>query len=95
MTIRSELHVSKVGDFTLYLMCNGWEYQAPVGEWEVLRMKKKGVKDPLLVYRRKDLGEHLTIYGQSEAWYRKWRRALKPHQFKGAPRGERQEIHTN
>jgi len=84
MTIRSDLHVNKLGDFALYLMCNGWVAEEPRGEWEVLRMRHKDTPSPLLIHKSKHttVSGHLTLHGSSDRWYRKWRRALKPIQFR-------------
>lgn len=78
MANRNTLHVDKLGDFTLWLMAHGWQYQLPKGEYEVLRMTKREVQGPLMVFRRAAPGthEHYTISGHSETWFKKWRRSI-------------------
>ena len=86
MTARSSLHVDKLGDFTLWLMANGWQYQHPKGDYEVLRMWHHDHAMPLLVYKRYgghlSDSQHLTLQGMSESMFKKWKKSIN---------GERQE----
>lgn len=88
MANRSSLHVDKLGDFTLWLMANGWQYQLPKGDYEVLRMWHHDHAMPLLVHKRATLStkgisyQHLTLQGMSESMFKKWRNSIN---------GERQE----
>lgn len=77
MTTRNQLHISKLGDFTLWLMAHGWQYQPAKGEYEVLRMTKESIKGPLLVYSRLASKEHLTVYGHSDRWFNKWMKSMR------------------
>ena len=65
MRSRNRLHKNKLDDFKKWLLVHGWINCTPVGEYEVLRMKKPGAR-ALLVFRRNELKEHYTTYGVSE-----------------------------
>jgi len=45
-----------LGDLRQYLIQSGWTIEAPVGEFEVLRARRKGYPRPLLVYNRSGHG---------------------------------------
>lgn len=83
MTTRNQLHISKLGDFTLWLMAHGWQYQVTRGNYEVLRMSKREVQGPLIVFRSERGLEHYTVYGTSEKWFTKWQRSLRGERKKG------------
>lgn len=66
MADRSILALSKIDDFKDWLVSDGWKLQKTEGVWEVLRAKKEGRKNPLIVYKRlsSDNGNelvHLTV----------------------------------
>lgn len=62
-TTRCELHVSKLREFADFCTGRGWVEEPPVGEYEVLRMRRKGNKIPLFVYRKAKVTEHYTVSG--------------------------------
>ena len=61
MANRHTLHISKLEDFKEWLVKDGWEIEEPKGIWEVLRARKSGRQNPLMVYRKEDAKEHLSI----------------------------------
>ena len=61
MANRHMLHISKLEDFKKWLIKDGWEIEEPKGIWEVLRARKSGRQNPLIIYRKADVKEHLSI----------------------------------
>lgn len=61
MADRSRLHISKLEDFKEWLIKDGWNIEEPKGTWEVLRARKTGRKNPLIVYTKIDAKEHLSV----------------------------------
>lgn len=61
MANRHTLHISKLEDFKKWLVKDGWEIEEPKGIWEVLRARKFGRNNPLIVYRKADAKEHLSL----------------------------------
>ena len=64
-TSRSLLAINKLEDFSRFCEERGWEMRYLKGTYEVLRMKHKEVTRPLIVYRKSDATEHLTVHGNS------------------------------
>ena len=52
MANRSTLAVSKLEDFKIWLIFEGWKIAETKGYFEVLRAVKEGRKNPLIVYKR-------------------------------------------
>lgn len=73
MADRRTLHRSHIDRLREWLINDGWNIEQPKGTWEVLRARKDGRKDPLIVYDRID-GEHLSVldrdYGVIAAFLR-------------------------
>ena len=46
---------------TYQLVKDGWEIEEPKGIYEVLRARKYGRQNPLIVYTKADAKEHLSI----------------------------------
>lgn len=61
MANRHTLHINKLEDFKKWLIKDGWEMETPKGLYEVLRAKKYRRNNPLIVYRKADTKEHLSI----------------------------------
>lgn len=61
MANRHTLHISKLDSFREWLVKDGWEIEEPKGIYEVLRARKSGRKNPLIVYRKADAKEHLSL----------------------------------
>ena len=61
MADRHRLHISKLDDFKEWLIKDGWDIEEPKGTWEVLRARKSGRKNPLIVYTKIDAKEHLSV----------------------------------
>lgn len=61
MADRSRLHISKLEDFKEWLEKDGWEIGEPKGTWEVLRARKSGRQNPLIVYTKMNAKEHLSV----------------------------------
>ena len=52
MANRNTLAVSKLEDFKIWLIFEGWKIVETKGYFEVLRAVKEGRKNPLIVYKR-------------------------------------------
>ena len=61
MADRRRLHISKLVAFRQWLVKDGWEIEDPKGRWEVLRARKPGRQNPLIVYTKMDAKEHLSV----------------------------------
>lgn len=61
MANRHTLHINKLEDFKEWLVKDGWEIEEPKGNYEVLRARKAGRKNPLIVYTKADAKEHLSL----------------------------------
>lgn len=61
MANRHTLHISKLEDFKKWLVKDGWEIEEPKGNYEVLRARKYGRQNPLIVYAKADVKEHLSV----------------------------------
>ena len=61
MADRSRLHISKLEDFKAWLLKDGLDIEEPKGTWEVLRARKPGRNNPLIVYTKMDAKEHLSV----------------------------------
>ena len=61
MADRSRLHISKLEDFKEWLVKDGWKIEEPKGTWEVLRARKAGRQNPLIVYTKMNAKEHLSV----------------------------------
>ena len=61
MANRNTLHISKLDAFKEWIVKNGWELEEPKGRYEVLRARKPGRKNHLLVYEKLDAKEHLSL----------------------------------
>ena len=61
MADRRRLHISKLEDFKEWLVKDGWEIEEPKGVWEVLRARKAGRQNPLIIYTKADAKEHLSV----------------------------------
>lgn len=61
MAKRNVLHKNLFEDFQKWLVANGWEIEKPKGTYEVLRARKDGRPQPLIVYMKADAKEHLTV----------------------------------
>jgi len=61
MADRGKLHITKLDAFADWLKKDGWELEEPKGIFEVLRARKEGRKRPLIVYKKIDAKEHLSV----------------------------------
>ena len=71
---RCRLHKSKLGEFAGWLESIGWNQEKTKGDYEVLRMRNSGYKDPLIVYDRNVAPEHYTTFGISDKFFSKFNR---------------------
>lgn len=60
MANRNTLHSNKLDAFRKWLIKTGWTIEEPKGIWEVLRAKKAGRQNPLIVYQKMNK-EHLSV----------------------------------
>lgn len=61
MANRYTLRKNSLEDFQRWLVADGWEIEKPKGIYEVLRARKAGRQQPLIVYTKADAKEHLTV----------------------------------
>lgn len=61
MANRYTLHKNSLEVFQNWLVADGWEIEKPKGTYEVLRARKAGRQQPLIVYTKADAKEHLTV----------------------------------
>ena len=61
MASRNWLHISKLEDFKQWLIKSGWNIEETKGLWEVLRARKEGRQNPLIIYSKKNAKEHLSV----------------------------------
>lgn len=64
-TSRSLLSLRKLDDFRTFCKECGWNEETPVGDYEILRMRRKGNALPLIVYKKAEATEHATVFGIS------------------------------
>lgn len=78
MTPRSRnlLHQSKLQDFIAYCESLGWKCE-PNRDNEVLRMRHKDNRHPLIVYQQIGAEQHFTTWGTSESLARQFVRSRK------------------
>lgn len=60
MANRHTLHSNKLDALHTWLIKTGWTIEEPKGIWEVLRAKKAGRQNPLIVYQKTNK-EHLSV----------------------------------
>lgn len=61
MANRHELHINQLDKFREWLEKYGWDIEEPKGIYEVLRARKPGRKNPLIIYTKADAKEHLSV----------------------------------
>ena len=66
-----------LGDLIQYLKQSGWTIEEPVGEYEVLRARKKGYPRPLLVHQRKGRECGFSIDERDMKVYQGWQRSRR------------------
>ena len=59
---RCLLHKTKLEDFKIWLINDGWIIEKTKNFYEVLRATKPH-KKPLIIFKRNDLKEHYTVQG--------------------------------
>ena len=67
---RNLLALSKLEEFAVWAVSQGYRREPTKGTYEVLRLRKKG-ESPVLFFRR-DKGEHATSYGDGTALVQLW-----------------------
>lgn len=77
MANRYTLHKNSLEDFQKWLVADGWEIEKSKGIFEVLRARKAGRPQPLIVYTKADAKEHLTVMSRDIGVVRAFLRAKK------------------
>ena len=67
---RNLLALSKLEEFAVWAVSQGYRREPTKGTYEVLRLRKKG-DSPVLFFKR-DRGEHATSYGDGTALVQLW-----------------------
>lgn len=80
MANRYTLHKNSLEDFQKWLVADGWEIEKSKGIFEVLRARKAGRPQPLIVYTKADAKEHLTVMERDIGVVRAFLRAKKKPQ---------------
>ena len=80
MANRYTLHKNSLEDFQKWLVADGWEIEKSKGIFEVLRARKAGRPQPLIVYTKTDAKEHLTVMERDIGVVRAFLRAKKKPQ---------------
>lgn len=80
MANRYTLHKNSLEDFQKWLVADGWEIEKPKGIFEVLRARKAGRPQPLIVYTKADAKEHFTVMSRDIGVVRAFLRAKKKPQ---------------
>lgn len=63
MTRRDLLHIKHLPAFSKFMRDLGWTQEPPKGLYEVARFRHKNQRDPLVVFQKLFVKEHLTVYG--------------------------------
>lgn len=74
MRSRCLLHKTRLEEFRDFCASQGWVLEPTKGDYEVLRMRHKDVKEPLMVHEKSGAKEHLTTWGYSQKWVQKFLR---------------------
>lgn len=77
MANRCTLHKNSLEDFQKWLVADGWEIEKPKGIFEVLRARKAGRPQSLIVYTKAYAKEHLTVMSRDIGVVRAFLRAKK------------------
>jgi len=67
---RNLLALTKLEEFALWAISQGYKREPTKGIYEVLRLRKKG-ESPVLYFKR-DSGKHATSYGNGTTLVQKW-----------------------
>lgn len=83
---RSVVKHGMLEDLKAYLQQSGWTIEEPVGEYEVLRARKKGYQRSLLVHDRTSGGCGYSIDERDMSVYKGWQknrkqRGLDPYSY--------------
>lgn len=61
MANRYTLHINKLKAFKEWLQDDGWKLEETKAPYEVLRARKPGKTNPLLLYKKDNAKEHLSV----------------------------------
>jgi hypothetical protein len=61
MANRHTLHLKHLEEFTNWLIANGWEIEKTKGYYQILVARKSNRKQPLILYSKLQIKEHLTV----------------------------------
>ena len=86
MARRDLLHLSKLTDFSHWLISQGWTIREPKGDYEVLRATKPGY-DTLIIWSKMDAKEHLSV---PDKWVSTVRKFIKSDKLSN-PQGEAED----
>ena len=79
---RNLLSLSKLEEFAVWAVSQGYRRETTKGTYEVLRLRKRG-ESPVLFCKR-DKGEHATSYGDGTALVQLWINTRKHDKVKQA-----------
>lgn len=83
MKNRTTVRHGMLNDLKNYLVQSGWKLEKPVGEYEILRARKKDYPRPLLIHDRSTGGCGYSIDERDMAVYNGW---LRNRKKRGLPR---------
>jgi hypothetical protein len=79
---RSQLHFNTLEEFKAWLIARGWEEQPTKGFYEVLRMRHKKEKEPLILHRKDSATQHFTSWGLSDKMVNSFLRSRRDEHVK-------------
>lgn len=77
MKNRTTVRHGNLEDLAQYLVQSGWRLEEPVGEYEVLRARRKGYPRPLLVHNRTSGGCGYSVDERDMKVYKGWKRSRR------------------
>ena len=72
---RNMLPVGSTAEFLRWLEKKGWRVDPPRGEYEVIRMVKKGEDSIIIHFRDRTKTGYFTVHGKGERLCRQWLKA--------------------
>ncbi len=70
MAVRSRLHHTKIEEFAVWAIAQGFQRLPTKGDYEVLRLKKDG-RDPVIMYKRLST-DHVSTFGYGSVLVNRW-----------------------
>lgn len=72
MRSRSRLHFNQIAAFIEFCESQGWCKVPVKGDYECLRMRHPGQKEPMIVHSTNSASAHFTTWGKSDSLAKKF-----------------------